>query len=301
VVGSGASPEASIVPDVNENLKVWSEVWDWSDAGEGWSDWWGGTPALWFGAILPRIHAFVPTKTILEIAPGYGRWTEYLKDFCDRLIAVDLTEKCIESCRTRFRGADNIEYHVNDGRSLEMVEDSSVDFVFSFDSLVHVDEDVLEPYLAQLAAKLRPNGVGFFHHSNLGSYRMAVRMTLGAARHVIPQRFVLPMVKRGLLVNLGAWRAERMTAKRFRELCEASGLACVGQELISWEYGAYQIDSLSTFTPRGSVWERPVRVVRNPEFRREAGRMALYYGRSSFPRVQPGSQGIEAGPMDAPF
>ena len=29
----------------------------------------------WFGLIFPRIHAFLPTGTILEIAPGFGRWT----------------------------------------------------------------------------------------------------------------------------------------------------------------------------------------------------------------------------------
>ena len=241
---------------VDENLTQWSEGWDWSDAGEGWSEWWGGTPALWFGAILPRIHAFVPTGTILEIAPGYGRWTHYLKDMCERLVVVDLTERCIEHCRERFSQATNLEYHVNDGRSLAMIEDESVDFVFSFDSLVHVDEDVLASYLNQLGTKLKPSGVGFFHHSNLGSYRTAVRMTTAAARHVIPQRLVKPLVEKGILVNLGAWRAEHVTAKRFVELCDVAGLACIGQEMVSWEHGSYKIVTLSMFTRRGSAWER---------------------------------------------
>jgi 2-polyprenyl-3-methyl-5-hydroxy-6-metoxy-1,4-benzoquinol methylase len=277
------------VPGVEENLEVWSQGWDWSDAGEEWSGWWGGTPALWFGALLPRIHAFLPTGTILEIAPGYGRWTQYLRDMCERLVAVDLTERCIEYCRKRFSQATNLEFHVNDGRSLAMIEDESVDFVFSFDSLVHVDEDVLASYLNQLATKLRPNGVGFFHHSNLGSYRMAKRMTIAAARHVIPQRFVKPLVEKGVLVNLGAWRAENVTAKRFVELCDAAGLACIGQEMVSWEHGSYKIDTLSTFTRRGSVWERPLRVVSNPGFRREGARMARCYSRNSFPRAGEGT------------
>jgi len=115
----------------------------------------------------------------------------------------------------------------------------------------HVDEDVLASYLNQLAMKLKQNGVGFFHHSNLGSYRMAVRMTIAAARHVIPQRFVNRFVERGILVNLGAWRAENVTAKRFVELCDAAGLACIGQEMVSWEHGSYKIDTLSMFTRRG--------------------------------------------------
>ena len=139
--------------DVAENRKVWNETCDWSRRGEEWSDWFGGTEAEWFGALLPRIHSHVPTGTILEIAPGYGR-TQYLKDLCDRLIVVDLAERCIFHCRERFADASNIEYHVNDGRSLEMVPDDSIDFAFSFDSLVHVQTDVLASYLQQLSQKL---------------------------------------------------------------------------------------------------------------------------------------------------
>jgi hypothetical protein len=165
-----------------------------------------------------------------------------------------------------------------------MVNDESVDFAFSFDSLVHVDEDVLAAYLAQLRTKLKPDGVGFFHHSNLGDYRMAVGMTIAAARHVIPQRFLMPLVEKGVLVNLGAGRSKHVSAKRFVELCDAAGLACIGQELLSWEHGSYTIDALSTFTRRGSAWERPLRVVRNPGFRREGARMARCYARDSFPR-----------------
>ena len=143
--------------DVEKNIEVWSS-WNWSERGDEWSAWWGDTPALWFGALLPRIHGFLPTGTILEIAPGYGRWTQYLKDVCEQLVIVDLTESCIAHCRERFSDATNIAYHVNDGRSLEMVEDGSVDFAFSFDSLVHAEADVLEAYLGQLARKLSPDG-----------------------------------------------------------------------------------------------------------------------------------------------
>ena len=102
---------------VEQNLTVW-ERWDWSQEGEEWSASWGGTEALWRTVLLPRIDAYVPTGTILEIAPGYGRWTQYLKDLCNRLIVVDLASQCIEHCRERFAADRNIEYHVNDGRSL---------------------------------------------------------------------------------------------------------------------------------------------------------------------------------------
>jgi hypothetical protein len=112
------------------------------------------------GSILPRISAFVPTDTILEIAPRYGRWTVFLKDLCKRLIIVDLSERCIDRCQKRFADCGDISYFVNDGRSLEMVVDGSVDFIFSFDSLVHAEDTVLNAYVGEFAKKLRPNGVG---------------------------------------------------------------------------------------------------------------------------------------------
>src|SRR3954452_3451720 len=68
------------MPEVDKNLAIWSSRWDWSDRGDERSSWWGRTPALWHGGLPPRIHSFVLTGTILEIAPGYVPWTQYLKD-----------------------------------------------------------------------------------------------------------------------------------------------------------------------------------------------------------------------------
>lgn len=231
---------------------------------------------MWFAALLPRIHAFLPAGTILEIAPGYGRWTQFLKDACERLVLVDLTERCIEHCRERFSGSPNIEYHVNDGRSLDMVEDGSIDFVFSFDSLVHAEADVMESYLQQLARKLSPDGVGFIHHSNLASYRRLTRLA-----HNVPASRLETLVRRGAVVNIPAWRAESMTAGLFAEHCTAAGLRCIGQELINWEYGRYLIDCISQFTLPGSRWDRAgYQRIRNPSFVNAARRTKRLYAYS---------------------
>lgn len=270
--------------DLRKNIEVWN-TWNWSDRGDEWSAWWGDTPALWFGALLPRIHGFLPAGTILEIAPGYGRWTQFLKDLCDELVIVDLTERCIEHCRERFSDATNISYHVNDGRSLEMVDDDSLDLVFSFDSLVHAEADVLGAYLDQLARKLKPDGIGFVHHSNIGEYGPVVKLTRRAIEYPRTAGAASRLVRSGALIDLFAWRAESMTADRFAEQCEHAGLACIGQEKISWESGPYLIDALSLFTPRGSQWDRPRRMIRNPLFGQEGRRMARLYAQSSFPQA----------------
>ena len=125
----------------------------------------------WYGTILPRIKSHVPTNRILEIGCGYGRWTQYLKDLCKNLIVIDLSEECIKASKQRFAECSHIEYHVNEGKSLDMIPNFSVDFVFSFDSLVHADEAVMKAYICQLHRIINNDGVAFIHHSNLGEYR----------------------------------------------------------------------------------------------------------------------------------
>jgi hypothetical protein len=154
-----------------------------------------------------------------------------------------------------------------------MVEDGSIDFVFSFDSLVHVELDVLEAYLGQLSAKLRPGGAGFIHHSNAGAYGL-----LNSAARRVPAKLRRRLVDRGLVTDVYAWRAESVTARKFADACERVGLTLFAQEAISWEHGPFMIDALSTFgRVEGPVRRRPA-TVRNARFRSEAQRYAKLYG-----------------------
>ncbi|MEY2481201.1 MAG: hypothetical protein QOI04_2128 [Verrucomicrobiota bacterium] len=233
----------------------------WQDGGEEWSKPWGNSAAQWQGAILPRIQGCLPAHTILEIAPGFGRWTNYLREHCERLMIVDFAEKCIEACRERFGSDPRISYFVNDGRSLSMLADESIDFVFSFDSLVHNSARVIDAYLNELGSKLKVGGKGFIHHSNLGEYA-------GSSRDHLPSFLKKPLLKMKVL----DWehnRAPSMTAKLFRELCTKHGLQCVSQELINWR-GRRLIDCFSLFVRSRPGEKIDINIVRNPNFMREA-------------------------------
>jgi hypothetical protein len=159
-----------------------------------------------------------------------------------------------------------------------MVEDGSIDFAFTFDSLVHAETDVLGAYIAQLARKLSPDGIGFLHHSNIGAYKTLTRL----ARRV-PGRAVGPLVRSGALINIVAWRAESVTAESVARQCEDAALACVAQEKVNWEFGRHLIDAFTVFTPRGSRWDRPLAVSRNRCFTEEGRRIARLYAEGSFP------------------
>jgi ubiquinone/menaquinone biosynthesis C-methylase UbiE len=254
------------MPGVEANRRQWDGEYAWPHGGDEWSAGWGGSDAQWHSSLRPRLRRFLPAPTILEIAPGYGRWTQYLVACCDRYVGVDLSAQGVQACRRRFADVTHAEFHVNDGRTLTMIDDATIDCAFSFDSLVHVEEDVIRAYLNELARVLTPDGVAFLHHSNLAackpvgrSLRLALRVAERALQRETP--------------GFDHWRGTTMSARRFEVLAGEAGLACIGQEVVNWLSGRL-IDCISLATPRGSRWERPNVVVHNPYFMAEAASSA---------------------------
>jgi len=241
-----------------------STKYDWKDAGEEWSEPWGSSAAQWSGSILPRIQDCLPTGTILEIAPGFGRWTHYLKDYCQELWAVDASTECVQACRQRFAADSHVHCELNDGRSLSMIRDASVDFVFSFDSFVHLRCELVEAYLRELGRTLKVGGKGFIHHSNLRAYA-------GAASERFPQ-FVRKLLRKLKILDWEHHRNATMSADVFRSLSAQAGLHCVRQELINWR-GRRLIDCLSFFVRTDPIPQDATTIVRNPHFMREAARI----------------------------
>lgn len=255
------------MPTIKENILKWNTDSIWEKGGEDWSSEWGSSERQWQSTIFPRLHHFVPVETILEIGPGFGRWTRFLKDLSKNLVIVDLSDKLIDACRKRFSSCDHITYHVNDGKSLDMIPDGSIDFVFSFDSLVFCEQDVIESYVDQLAKKLKTDGVGFIHHSNLGEYKTYFSIAGGliSLTSKVSNRLLLALLKLGIVED-DHWRAKSVTAKIFEECVEKAGMSCISQEIVNWRTTTRLIDCISIFTQTGSRWERPNKIVKNRDF-----------------------------------
>jgi len=244
---------------------MWNSPAPWDGWDEKWSEPWGGSEAQWFGTFYPRLRNFLTAGTVLEIAPGFGRWTRFLKDHCDRLIGIDVSERCVEACRERFGPSDRMTFVLNDGLSLDAVDDDTLDVAVSLDSLVHVEADVMQSYITQLARKLRPGGVAFLHHSNLGAYAyyQRLRKIRGATR----LGWATGVVERNL-----QWRAFSVSAATVRRFAADAGLGCVSQELVNWGTRRALIDCFTVLVRDGSPSSPPA-VVRNQAFMREAQRV----------------------------
>jgi SAM-dependent methyltransferase len=239
---------------VKENKAWWDEHYDWGEEGDEWSRPWGDATTEWYGSILPRIHRFLPAPRILEIACGFGRWTQFLKD---------LAENCIAACKKRFSHATNITYVVNDGSSLDAIPDSSIDFVFSVDSLVHADSSTLESYLAQLPRILSAEGAAFIHHSNLGAYPAGFR-------RLAQTRSIERALRRLGLIEYLHVRDPSVSAQHVAAYVAPLGLQCIAQELTRWLTRRTWIDCTSTIVRADGPHARENRVLRNAGLRREA-------------------------------
>lgn len=264
------------MPTLAWNETYWDAGTDWTNRGEGWSGAWGDPEMQWFGSIFPRIHRHLDGNgTVLEIACGYGRWTHFLKDHCRRLIGVDLVQQCVDACRQRFANVPNVSFTKNDGRSLAFVKDGSVDFVFSYDSLVHVDEAIMRGYLEQFPRILKPGGTAFLHHSNLGNSPIQARLLYTPK---IRRLFSLARVIERTHHN----RDRRMSATRMVEIASDYGLSIVAQECVMWGTRHLLIDCMTTLRLGSSaVFSGPIL---NRDFMREAEtwrRLGPLYGRNT--------------------
>jgi SAM-dependent methyltransferase len=139
-------------------------------------------------------------------------------------VGIDVVLKCVERCRGKFERLEEEFRFEHTGGLLVPLHNGSTSFVFSWDSLVHADREVMQAYLKEIARVLRPGGRVFIHHSNLAA--------------CIPP---------GMMPTPGVFpthaRDEGVSAAWVREKAEdAGGLRVVSQECVDWGATGYLID-----------------------------------------------------------
>ena len=202
--------------------RLWSNPIYWEDQEDLWSTMFAeDTQDLWDNVIYPRIKDYLKGD-VLEVAPGRGRVTDFLtKDLniLDSLELVDLNGYCIEYCRKRF--GNNLKYHVNNGVSLDMIKNDSKDFVFSWDSFVHMEKEVIDLYLRGFSDVLKKGGHGFIHHSYFYGEKNPTRNKAGRSN---------------------------MDFNLFAELLVKNNLKLVDQEMFALNVESYNLnDGFTTF------------------------------------------------------
>lgn len=166
------------MPTLEEN-RFW-DSYDWPQDGDEWTDqaaFCGMPYSMWKQDLISAfIFPYVAKKsTVLELAMGHGRWTPFLAQRARRYIGVDFGPSCVKFCRARFANLFNTEFHVNDGRALPMIASNSVQFIWSFDSFVHIEPDITAGYMAEFARVLSTGGRCVIHHPGAASSMQRAR------------------------------------------------------------------------------------------------------------------------------
>jgi 2-polyprenyl-3-methyl-5-hydroxy-6-metoxy-1,4-benzoquinol methylase len=228
------------MPTLDWNVQTW-DGYEWPERGEDWSSAWGNSRAQWVSSLYARVHSFLPTARLLEIAPGFGRFTRFLIPQCKYYAGVDLSQVCINACRERFSGVEHASFFLNDGYHLP--EESDFSFIFSFDSLVHADLAVFEAYIPQILSKLSPGGTAFIHHSNVAA--------------------MLDVLDKNDPVHA---RSKDVSAQRVAALIAQNGGHVLLQEVVNWGH-AVEIDAFTLFA---TELRHAPKFIRNLNFMAEA-------------------------------
>jgi len=150
--------------NIQWNKTTWSNEEKWK---EEWKDGyaWGtrqNVESDFNRFVKPFLPNGKPAK-MLEIACGMGRFTEILLNHCETLHSIDIQEVCVNRCLQRFKDNPKFSASITDGMSLP---DKIFTTIVSYDSLVHVDYEILKAYYHQAQERLEPDGYMIIHHAN---------------------------------------------------------------------------------------------------------------------------------------
>lgn len=157
--------------NINFNKKLWGELHIRDHNGDEWNDMatfdWVEYNQWKIWLINTFIYPYISKKkNILEIAVWHWRRTKYLLWSYKKYIWIDIAENCIEYCKKTFNNYENIDFLLWNWNDLSMIKSNSIDFIFSFDSFVHIDQNIFQNYIKEFNRILKKWWIAIIHHSN---------------------------------------------------------------------------------------------------------------------------------------
>jgi 2-polyprenyl-3-methyl-5-hydroxy-6-metoxy-1,4-benzoquinol methylase len=132
---------------------------------------WGGPAFADF--IVDVVRPYLgPDADVLELGCGGGKFSQRLAPLCRMLLCTDISAAMIEHTRASLATkvvSGNVSYRILNGRDFQGIPDGSVDFIFSYDVLLHVQPQNVFSYLVDARRVLRDGGVFMLHQISLAS------------------------------------------------------------------------------------------------------------------------------------
>lgn len=161
--------------------------------------------------VVPHLS---PDAIAVEIGSGGGRIAVMVAPWCRLLIALDTSAEMIGALREAAAPLRNIvPILMAPGNARLPLADASVDLIYSFDVMVHLDQRTIFRYLDEISRVLKGGGVAAVHH--------ATCETAAGWEHFVQS------VARG--VNEGDFASfEYLHSTTLRQMADQVGLAVLG-------------------------------------------------------------------------
>ncbi len=115
---------------------------------------------------------------ILEIGCGVGRFLKPLSSFFKRVYGIDISRQMLKTAKEYCSGLPNVTFHLNNGHSLEFLENDSFDYCVSagvFQHITHIE--VIIGYIKEAIRILKPGGVFLFQFEGNRTNRVGYKYT----------------------------------------------------------------------------------------------------------------------------
>lgn len=119
--------------------------------------------------LFPIIKKYVSNDSVIaDFACGWGRIIKVLSDDFpnNKIIGIDINGSAITHCKKKFSSNSNLQFIKNSENSISEVAANSIDFLYSWDAMVHFSKNDIQKYAPEFHRIVKPGAVGIIHHSN---------------------------------------------------------------------------------------------------------------------------------------
>lgn len=127
-------------------------------------DEWGDKPSIDQFVRDFLVWPGIASASVLEIGSGGGRIAARVAPLCRELTCCDLPGPLLELCKSALAEFDNVRYRpLVEGMPQIPVDDESIDLIYSFDTLIHLDQRTIFRYFRESSRCLKSGGRAALH------------------------------------------------------------------------------------------------------------------------------------------